>query len=120
MVTPGKAVVSRAGYASYIQSPEWRRVRQRYWDSNLPDECYCCGIPRHPGMHLHHRTYKNLGAERLMDLVPVCQPCHEEIHRLYRSDAKWRRKGLWFVTKHVRRLKTRREKYRSGNPRKSS
>lgn len=103
MTGGGRGRVARVGYRDYIQSAAWRAVRARYWASKLPTDCYCCGTPRAPGFHLHHRTYKNLGAERLTDLVPVCPPCHEEIHRLHRSDPKWQRKGLWFVTKEVRR-----------------
>lgn len=102
MSSPGKATVSRAGYRAYIQSKEWRAVRERYWASKMPKECYCCGRPRHSGMHLHHRTYKNLGNERLMDLVPVCKGCHADIHYLYDSDEKWKKRGLWYAAKAVR------------------
>jgi 5-methylcytosine-specific restriction endonuclease McrA len=103
MGAPGKRTVSRWGYRSYIQSPEWRAVRERYWASKLPKNCYCCGAERKPGMHLHHRTYKNLGNERLLDLVPVCPRCHAEVHELHRSDDRWRRKGLWAATNFVAR-----------------
>lgn len=48
---------------------------------------------------MHHRTYKNLGAERLMDLVPLCQRCHVKVHQLYDNDLRWRRRGLWYATK---------------------
>lgn len=103
MVSAGRATVTKLGYREYIQSEEWRKVRARYWASKLPKDCYCCGKRRQPGFHLHHRTYKNLGHEMLRDLVSVCPPCHEEIHALHRSDPRWRRKGLWFVTKEIKR-----------------
>jgi 5-methylcytosine-specific restriction endonuclease McrA len=103
--TPGKGTVSRAEYRQYIQSPAWRAVRQRYFASGMPQECYVCGTPRKPGMHLHHRTYKNLGAERLMDLVPVCPDCHELIHAIFDADRpRWEREGLWYATKKARAL----------------
>lgn len=95
------ATITRAGYREYIQSPEWRKKRDEYWDSGLPNECYCCGTPRHSGMHLHHRTYKRLGNEYLRDLVPVCQTCHEEIHVLHREQ-RGKARGLWYVTNRVR------------------
>ncbi|WP_149956885.1 hypothetical protein [Zafaria cholistanensis] len=104
--------MSKADYASYINSPAWKATRNRYWASKLPTECYVCQAARHPGMHLHHRTYKNLGAERLMDLVPVCQPCHDEIHQLHRSDPAWKHKGLWAATKRVRKLRSSGKKNR--------
>lgn len=105
MGNPQTQPVSRSEYRSYINSPSWRSVRERFWASGLPKSCYCCGTPRHPGMHLHHRTYKNLGNERLMDLVPLCKPCHDEVHRLHRTDPRWKRRGLWYATKHVRKMK---------------
>lgn len=105
MSVPGRRTVGRAEYRSYIQSAQWRRTRERYWASKLPHDCYCCGAQRRAGFHLHHRTYKNLGSERLMDLVPVCPSCHAEIHALYASVPEWKRRGLWFVTQRVRKLR---------------
>lgn len=104
--TPGHGTVNRnrASYKAYINSPEWRKVRQRFIDSKFPKVCAGCSKPWGRGDHLHHRTYKNLGAERLMDLVPLCQPCHAKVHRLYASNPKWKRKGLWYATKEA--LKT--------------
>jgi 5-methylcytosine-specific restriction endonuclease McrA len=86
-------------YADHLRSPEWRATRERYWRSKLPKACYVCGRPKHRGMHLHHRTYKNLGAERLMDLVPVCFGCHEEIHEYQRATGM----DLWKAKRRARK-----------------
>lgn len=102
MGVSGKATVDRSGYRAYIQSPEWRAVRERYWASKMPKDCYVCDAPRSKGMHLHHRTYKNLGSERLMDLVPACARCQELIHEIDVED-RVERDGLWFATKEARR-----------------
>src|SRR5690606_19121762 len=91
-------VVVTVEYERYIQSAAWRRKREAYWRSGLPKNCYVCDAERRPGMHLHHRTYKNLGSERLMDLVPLCPGCHDLVHRIHR-EPKFRRKGLWYATK---------------------
>lgn len=104
MGVPGKATKTRLEYREYINSPAWRKKREDYWRSGMPKNCYCCGTPRHSGMHLHHRTYKNLGNERLMDLAPMCQTCHERIHDLHRSSERWKMKGLWAATKQIRKL----------------
>ena len=94
----------RPTYTAYIRSPAWRRKREQYWASKMPKDCYVCGTHRVPGFHLPHRTYKNLGNERLMDLTPVCEPCHSLIHRVQRADPqRWKRAGLWAVTKWVRK-----------------
>lgn len=106
--TPGKATVSPKDYEKYIRSSAWRAVRKRYIESKLPKACGGCKKPWGKGDHLHHRTYKNLGNERLMDLVPLCQPCHAQVHQLYDSHPKWRQRGLWYATREItRRTKKR-------------
>lgn len=103
MSAAGRAKYGPNQYRAYIQSAEWRAVRERYWSSKLSKNCFVCDSPRVPGMYLHHRTYKNLGAERLMDLVPVCPDCHAFIYALH-SDTFWKRHGgFWAATKEARR-----------------
>jgi hypothetical protein len=86
-------------YDEYIVSAAWRATRARYWASRMPTDCGVCGIGRQPGMHLHHRTYKNLGCERLMDLVPLCPRCHELTHEIRRL----RGSPLWGAHVYARR-----------------
>lgn len=92
------------GYDEYIKSNAWKQKRAKYWLSKLPKTCFVCGAARHPGMHLHHRTYKNFGNERLMDLVPICQQCHNLVHEVYESDPKWKVRGLWAATNEARKV----------------
>lgn len=101
MGSPGKATVSKSGYRAYIRSPEWAAVRRRYWNSKMPKECFVCGKMNRP-MDLHHRTYKNLGNERLMDLVPVHRDCHNKIHKFDKARED-RRGGLWAATATVKK-----------------
>ena len=97
-----RRTVSPAGYAEYIRSPEWAAVKARYRASRLPQECYCCAGRSE---HFHHRTYKNLGAEYLRDIVPLCKDCHWCVHEIARGlhvkDAHGRH--LWGATNVVRR-----------------
>lgn len=96
-----RRTVQPADYQAYIQSAAWRAVRKRYWDSLLPKFCYGCEMPWlvfKQGMHLHHRTYRNLGNERLMDLFPLCQSCHSQTHgRAWEHGC-----GLWGAAKRIR------------------
>jgi 5-methylcytosine-specific restriction endonuclease McrA len=87
-------------YKTYIKSKEWQAVRQRYFNSKLPQICGGCAAPRIPGFHLHHRTYKNLGKERLMDLVLLCQNCHTLVHK-HHEQVKHKNKGLWYSTRYA-------------------
>lgn len=81
-------------YATYIASAAWRSVRQRWVASKYPKVCARCFKPWGKGDHLHHRTYKRLGVERLIDLVPLCEPCHQAVHERHRSMGG----ALWGVT----------------------
>lgn len=97
-MTQPRRTVAPAGYAAYIRSEEWQAVRHRFWASRLPKECYCCGRKDGP-KDLHHRTYKNLGAENLRDLVPLCRQCHDDVHDLVRRTTL----HLWGATNVLRR-----------------
>jgi hypothetical protein len=70
-----------ANYNAYVASPHWRQTRQRYRDSDLPQNCYCCDEEK---VELHHTTYERLGQELLTDLKPLCHACHMMIHDLDR------------------------------------
>jgi uncharacterized protein YjaZ len=67
----------KSEYKNYINSPKWRAVRQRYFKSKLPQDCLICNSPK---VDLHHRTYKRLGFEYLVDLMPLCREHHDDCH----------------------------------------
>nr|WP_313519507.1 HNH endonuclease [Brevundimonas diminuta] len=69
-----------ASYRDYLSSPHWQNVRRRYWASKLAKNKCCAGCGAGGALSLHHRTYKRIGEERLMDLVLVCRDCHSDIH----------------------------------------
>ena len=98
MSRKGKRTVEPSGYREYIQSPAWQVVRKRYFASKLPKECYVCDKRYRPGFHLHHRTYKNLGNERLMDLLLLCPFCHEDTHGLVHGGT-----NLWVAAKRLKK-----------------
>lgn len=89
-----------ASYAEYLKSPHWADVRRRYWASKLPKLCHGCGAHGVP-LDLHHRTYKRIGAEYLMDLVLVCRDCHQEVHRYEKKTSV----HMWRSTNRVLRRK---------------
>jgi 5-methylcytosine-specific restriction endonuclease McrA len=97
-------------YAEYLSSEHWQDVRKRFYASKLFHGC-CggCGVREVP-LEVHHRTYRRLGAEYLMDLVALCRNCHQAVHDLERSrKGKHRRGGLWGAT--VVALRKRRAYY---------
>jgi len=68
--------------------------------SKLPKDCYVCRIAWNNTFHFHHVTYKTLGCERLMDIVPVCPTCHNAIHDYHKAHPEML---LRVATKRMRR-----------------
>lgn len=89
-------------YLEYLKSEHWSLVRKRFFRSKLVSRnssgklcCEGCG-KSDIKLSVHHRTYKRLGRERLIDLALVCDDCHTLIHTSYKSN-------LWKTTTKVLR-----------------
>jgi len=91
-------------YYNYIRSDKWKEKKEKFFSSKLryKNNCYVCGKNKASvDLELHHRTYKNLGNEKIVcDLVPVCRDCHEGIHKFQKE----KEFGIWGATKYYRRL----------------
>jgi hypothetical protein len=116
----------REAYLAYLRSQAWRQLKLRYMASKLPKCCYVCKAPWRDDFVFHHRTYKNLGRARLMDIGPMCRDCHDALHwgmRLRRKQhqAAGRKASamfdLWKASKpsNVKRMKERRNALRSAS-----
>lgn len=68
----------RADYDNYLQSPQWRNKRQELFNER-GKKCEHCGATTQ--IHVHHIHYRNLGNEKLEDLMVLCKSCHEEEHK---------------------------------------
>ncbi len=66
-------------YKEYLRSEHWQNTKARYYAARRR-ECWVCGTKQ--GIHLHHITYKRLGAELLNDLVPLCGEHHDAFHKM--------------------------------------
>jgi len=78
------AAVRRLGhqdYDAYLKSAQWQAVKRRY-RRERPWLCNLCGAE--DGLHLHHTTYERVGQEHVDDLMPLCEPCHSQVHDLER------------------------------------
>jgi 5-methylcytosine-specific restriction endonuclease McrA len=64
--------------------PERRRVDadalKRFRLQHLHEPCQVCEL--RPGVDAHHVTYRSRGGHDIPEnLLFVCRPCHEDIHR---------------------------------------
>lgn len=75
-------------YDNHLNSGYWKSVRNLVIARD-GGRCLVCNTDKN--LHVHHRTYKNVGneAENLGDLSTLCQCCHELFHG---NKAKQRRK----------------------------
>lgn len=70
-------------YERYLASDQWAE-RRAYFIARAMNRCQLCNAPGGPGggsLHLHHRTYARLGAELDVDVIVLCQRCHNTHHR---------------------------------------
>ena len=66
-------------YLKYLQSLEWKVIRQRMLD-HVGNKCQRCGRSG-PKLEVHHKSYTNLGHEVIPeDLEVLCRDCHEGTH----------------------------------------
>lgn len=68
-------------YKEYINSQSWRKIKRK----RLAKDGYRCKmfhvIPVKTDLQVHHKSYSNLGNEKLTDLITVCRHCHSKIHK---------------------------------------
>lgn len=84
----------------YLRSEYWRKTRERYFSSALPQGCYVCGEEK---VDLHHKTYKRLGREPLTDLLPLCREHHTACHKLVREKGNRSKWNNWTVAKLLKK-----------------
>ncbi len=75
--------MDKTEYRNYIASADWQKRRKEFLRS-CGEECNRCFIPRwlaeiayDQDLHVHHKSYANLGSERWEDLEPLCRRCHD-------------------------------------------
>lgn len=75
---------TRVDYNNYMNSIAWVMKKNEWQFSGRPLECWACGLLmplNRSGFNFHHRTYKNLGNEKLDDLIPLCMTDHEQLSK---------------------------------------
>lgn len=82
---------TRVDYKTYLKSIAWKKKKDEWVASGRPLECWACGraMPiNRAGFDFHHRTYENLGHEKLDDLVLLCRADHEQLSKDW-EQIKW-------------------------------
>lgn len=87
-------------YKNYLKSPHWQKTKERFY---VFFEKKCQRCESREKINLHHTDYRNLGIEKEGDLVPLCQNCHTELHKIYGSK-KLRHNTNKFIQDYKKRI----------------
>jgi hypothetical protein len=79
-------------YNQYIQTEHFKNLKKKYNESGLSKICQKCN--RNISYEFYHRTYKRLGHEHLIDIIPVCKKCHNESQNVLSIRKKGKKKIL--------------------------
>lgn len=71
-------------YRRYLQSAHWRERRLVELE-RTGHRCEHCAATKE--LHVHHLTYEHKGNERPGELLVLCKPCHEHVHKRRKSRA---------------------------------
>jgi len=67
-------------YSEYLQTKHWQQVRRK--QLKISDyKCQLCS-KENTKLHIHHKTYENIGNEKSKDLITLCEICHKKVHNL--------------------------------------
>ena len=104
------------GYDNYLLTKHWQLKKAAYRNSKLIQKCYVCGNASN--IHIHHKTYKHVGNERLCDLIPLCANCHFPVHDFlkYRKEIGATRTNLHNAAKKYKKTVTKRLRNQKLNP----
>lgn len=73
-VTTGEIVNS---YKDYLKTNHWKNIRSII-RKKYKNKCRSCKTTEN--LEVHHKTYKNIGNEKLSNLTLLCRNCHQKAH----------------------------------------
>lgn len=72
-------------YKDYLKSKHWKNKRKVVLELKNNTCEYC---KTNKNLQVHHTTYKNIGDEKISDLMVLCEECHQATHRLIKETNK--------------------------------
>lgn len=64
-------------HKNHLNSLKWKQIRLKVL---VRDNYFCQACLDAEAVHVHHKTYDNLGDEFMYELMSVCIKCHNRIH----------------------------------------
>lgn len=66
-------------YKQYLSTDKWRKKSQAVLQR---DNYLCQACLLRTATQAHHKSYEFMGQEPLFDLIAICEPCHEHLHKI--------------------------------------
>ena len=66
-------------HAKYLKSNKWMHRKEAY-KKTLIFLAGCAGCGTKESLNIHHRHYETVGKEEDIDLLPLCNECHDKVH----------------------------------------
>ncbi|KEQ11355.1 HNH endonuclease [Endozoicomonas numazuensis] len=74
-------IVDKTTFGSYYESSEWQKTRSRI----LVRDGRKCQACNEKAECVHHLIYDRIGKENDLDLISLCNSCHNEVHTYQNS-----------------------------------
>ena len=74
-------------YNEYLKSEHWKQFKEKVFRSKMMKNGFSCWMctNNNTRLNVHHKTYKNLGKEKIGDIMLICEKCHKFIHIIDRK-----------------------------------
>jgi 5-methylcytosine-specific restriction endonuclease McrA len=66
-------------YKEYLKTDKWQNKRAKVLER---DKYLCQACLVNKATQVHHLTYEEVTDEPMFDLISICSPCHEKLHKL--------------------------------------
>jgi hypothetical protein len=96
-------------YKEYLESDEWKMVKQELKQKRKFQKCRACGNKR--CIQLHHKTYQWVGTKyEELGIIALCIKCHRKVHNYARNKNVSVERATKYVLSNIPKIKRKRKK----------
>ena len=70
-------------YQNYLLSDEWKQTKEKAYKFH-GRKCQKC--KSETNLQVHHATYEHIYSESMLDMVVLCETCHDLLHKTYGTE----------------------------------
>ena len=99
---PAKPTWTKEGYAEYLKSKYWKKLRSKKIQAASRAGKYECGICGSKSrLEVHHLNYKNIYDVEIYDLRILCRRCHGLTHEVKRTQKIYKFRQIKAAVKNM-------------------